>query len=404
MTTQTIKINSKEITYTIDKNENCLFPELFKESKNGKNMWWQIFTNKNTIYIEKTFENSDKTTKYKPVTVTGKNIGKKNETLPHEQALLEAHSQWIKKIEQGYKNGDDGKESEEGKKEKEFVLPMLANKYNEKLKIDKTEGIYVSEKLDGIRAICKINEDDKVEMWSRTGKLFPFFNEIKESVKIILNKYNKKNLILDGELYSHDISFATICSIVKKTKKSDPKENLIYYYIFDIIDSSLEYTIRLRMLEDIMDIVDKLNLKNIKIVTSNKIYNHNEIKEYHDEYVKKGYEGLILRKCNSKYEIGHRSSNLLKYKEFCDDEFIVVKVICSEGGTEDKCAIFVCKDNNSDKTFNVRPRGTLEKRREQYLNKEKYINKKLTVRWQPSNNESSTLPRFGVGICFRDYE
>jgi len=424
----TVTINSKDITFYYnhkDETDNSsYFPRLYSKSKNGKEMWWQIEVCNDTIYSSKGFIDSSVITEYNPVKVEGKNIGKKNETNPYEQALLQAHSSWKKKIESGYYTKNDEKNDEKKvKSEVNKILPMLANKYTDKTKIDAKIGVYVSPKLDGIRALAYYNSDindGKVEMWSRTAKVFPFFEEIKNSIKNIYNNKifkNNNNFILDGELYSHDISFTKICSIVRKTKSPDPDENKITYYIFDIVNGDA-YSERLEILKKI----DSLNLPFIKVVLSEKVFDKPSIKTYHDKFVSEGYEGLMVRIPDSKYEIKFRSTKLLKYKEFLDEEFEIVDVVCSNGGTEDGCAIFVCKSGNdkSDKTFNVRPRGSFEHRRKQYIEKKKYIGKMLTVRWQPCQNsninngsdgnsdsdseEDERLPRFGVGICIRDYE
>lgn len=402
-----VVINSKIVKYTVNDDGEKVLPRLFAKSKTGKEQWWEIRVSDNFIYTSKGFTDSDVITEYKPIEVSGKNIGRKNETSSHNQALLEAQSKWNKKHDAEYKpkkeikeeeSDDDEKDESEDEIEFTKVLPMLANKYTEKTKLG-TEGVYVSEKLDGIRALTGKNPNtNEVEMWSRTGKTFPHFNKIKHSVKMILEELESENLILDGELYSHTIPFTEISGIVRRTTNQSKYENKIEYYIFDVVDTTMEYTNRLEILKKIK----KMEIPNIHVVLSTLVFTHDEILESHDEFVKQGYEGIIVRKPKSKYEIKHRSSGLLKYKQFEDTEFEVVDVECGKG-TEEGCVIFVCKDNNSDKTFNVRPRGSMQKRRWQYEHSENYIGKKLTVRWQKNSNgsdETDELPRFGVGIKF----
>jgi DNA ligase-1 len=53
--------------------------------------------------------------------------------------------------------------------------------------------------------------------------------------------------------------------------------------------------------------------------------------------------------------------------------------------------------------FTVRPRGSLEKRREMYNDGDTFLNKKLTVRYQELD-PTTGIPRFPVGIEIRDYE
>ena len=56
----------------------------------------------------------------------------------------------------------------------------------------------------------------------------------------------------------------------------------------------------------------------------------------------------------------------------------------------------------SGNEFTVRPEGTREIRREMFKNGSSYIGKMLTVKFQ--NLTDLGVPRFPVGIAFRDYE
>ena len=63
----------------------------------------------------------------KPVIVTkGKNIGKKNETSPKEQAIFDAQSKWDKKNKTGYET------SKSLLKQTQLILPMLAYKFQDR--------------------------------------------------------------------------------------------------------------------------------------------------------------------------------------------------------------------------------------------------------------------------------
>ena len=56
----------------------------------------------------------------------------------------------------------------------------------------------------------------------------------------------------------------------------------------------------------------------------------------------------------------------------------------------------------NNKLFDVRPKGTLEERKEMLLNGESYLNKNLTVKFFELTDRG--VPRFPVGISLRDYE
>ena len=57
---------------------------------------------------------------------------------------------------------------------------------------------------------------------------------------------------------------------------------------------------------------------------------------------------------------------------------------------------------NDDKKFNARMMGTLEERKTIFTNKQRYIGKMLTVRYQQLTEDG--VPRFPVGVAVRDYE
>jgi len=123
------------------------------------------------------------------------------------------------------------------------------------------------------------------------------------------------------------------------------------------------------------------------------------IKELHARYVAESYEGLMLRNKTGLYK-NSRSVDLQKVKAFETEEFKIVAFKEGEG-LEAGCVIWVCEAENGQQ-FACRPRGTREARVELYSNGNKYVGKKLTVRYQEMTD--SNVPRFPVGITVRDYE
>jgi DNA ligase-1 len=125
-----------------------------------------------------------------------------------------------------------------------------------------------------------------------------------------------------------------------------------------------------------------------------------ELKGFHDRFVAEGKEGLIIRNKTGLYQLAARSKDLQKFKEFEDAEFTVVEY--TDGvGSEKGLVIWVCETEDKKK-FSVRPRGTHEERAELFNDADSYVGKKLTVRYQELTEDG--IPRFPVGIAFRDYE
>lgn len=123
------------------------------------------------------------------------------------------------------------------------------------------------------------------------------------------------------------------------------------------------------------------------------------MKESHARYVAEGYEGIMLRNAAGVYR-GVRSKELQKYKEFQDDEYEVIDFRQGEG-QEEGCVLWVCR-TPSGTPFSVRPRGTREDRAALYQKGADYVGQRLTVRFQELTDDG--VPRFPVGIAFRDYE
>ena len=116
--------------------------------------------------------------------------------------------------------------------------------------------------------------------------------------------------------------------------------------------------------------------------------------------LEEGHEGTMIRDKDSMYEVGQRSNYLLKHKDFQTEEYEIVGA--NEGtGREKGTVIWVCK-TQSGREFTVRPEGTLETRKNYFKNKNNFLGKLLTVKFQ--NLTSLGIPRFPVGIVIRDYE
>ena len=400
-------INKKDMEY-MQKHDNweddeynggLMLPVLCNKNKHGKNTYWKIYVLDNKIHRQMRTGEDGKIRNFPEVECKGKNIGRKNETSDQEQALFEAHSMWLKKQDQNYSLFDlDAPEQVD--QPPPNILPMLANKYNERKKY-LAKPFAVSPKLDGVRVIARKNDSDIV-MTSRLGKEFFFMDTLRSHIKSVIDDVT----ILDGELYSHTIPFNAISGATRAKKKPSQYDKMIEMWVFDIADPDQTYKQRMDRLKKIQKSYDKKYNKKkkfLKFVYYDEVNNDEDVQKFHDNYVNKGYEGVMCRNFEGKYRFKHRSNDLLKYKNFEDDEFKIVDA--KKGtGTEEGAIVFTC-ESKSGKRFDVRPRGEIEKRREMFKNKDDYMGKMLTVRYQNTGiEEEDALPRFPVGIEVRDYE
>jgi ATP-dependent DNA ligase len=323
----------------------------------------------------------------------GKNIGKKNETSPFQQAVSEARAAWIKKKESGYTEADEEKSEEvvvtRGKGiVYDVPLPMLAHEYQKR---GKGFGFpcFVQPKLDGTRAVGMPGKG----IFSRLRKTFPHMEHILAEMAQL-----PAELILDGELYTSELTFQEIVGLVKKEtlKPGDSEKQLkIKYHVYDLMNGR---TFQERYAE-LERLFQSRCFQHLVLVPTKSCTSEAQMKEQHAAFVADGFEGIMLRSPTGAYKHS-RSADLLKYKEFFDAEYEVVGFKEGEG-QEKGCVLWTCKTKEG-KTFHCRPRGTREDRVELFQNGSEYVGKKLTVRFQEETDDG--LPRFPVGIAFRDYE
>jgi len=397
------------------------FPELHGEAVSGKAKMWSIrvLERDGTGVIETTHGYVDgKKQVNEKVISAGKNIGKKNETTPLQQAVSEAKASWIKKKESGYSpigittsvttsvttvsditdgvaavnlDADDEGDDDSGRGkgiDKDVPSPMLAHDFLKRGKAIKFP-CFAQRKYDGTRCVAMSGKG----LFSRNKKRYPHLDHIVAEI----NKL-PSTIILDGELYSDTLTFQEIVGIVKREtlKEGDQEKQIqIKLHVYDIINEApyeLRYT-NLQML------FNKYKFKHLVLVKSDICESEETMKELHAQYVAEGFEGLMLRNKAGLYK-NSRAVDLQKFKEFFDGEFKIVGYKEGEG-LETGCVIWVCEAENGLQ-FACRPRGTREEREILYSDGKKYIGKKLTVRYQEMTD--SNVPRFPVGIAIRDYE
>ena len=424
-------IKKQDITLMTD------FPPLRGEAATGKTKVWfiRVFGRDGHGIIQTVhgYENGKMQTNEKRITV-GKNVGKRNATTPFEQAEQEARATWQKKVDSGYVMGgyvetfydhlkDEDHEPSEtasatasathdaGHRHSVTIAnmnamnmaasshhaktvytgvpsPMLAHDYHKRGK-DIVYPCYIQRKFDGTRCIGIPQSG----LFSRNRKAYPHLDHIMEELSLM-----PPGVVLDGELYSTVLSFQEIVGLVKKVTLKDgdmEKQRQIQFYVYDMV-SDAPYSMRLVQLQMLFR---QHNFKHLVLVETEMCASEEDMKASHARYVEEGYEGIMLRNTTGHYR-GVRCKDLQKYKEFQDDEYVVVDFRQGEG-LEEGCVIWVCRTPHGT-IFSVRPRGTREERVALYKNGHEYVGQQLTVRFQELTDDG--VPRFPVGIAFRDYE
>ena len=348
---------------------------LYKRAVNGKINEHTIEVENNCFRTISGYNDGVKTTS-EWTCCAGKNIGKKNETTPEQQALAEAQAMWTKKLELGsYESIDDIDTPK-------FFNPMLAHKF-EDYKDKITYPVFSQPKLDGIRCIVRADG-----MWSRNGKKIVSAPHIYEAMKPLFE--TNPDLIFDGELYADKFAndFNAICSLVKKTKPTSDdlkkSKESIQYHIYDLPSCSGTFTQRNKALIDIGV------PRGCVIVTTDKVNNENELMGCYSAYVDWGYEGQMIR-LDKEYE-SKRSKSLLKHKSFVDEEYIILDVVEGEGNKTGMVGSFVF-ESKTGHIFNSSPKFNWDECKELWKQRQELIGKSATVKYFNLTPDQG-IPRF----------
>jgi len=380
------------------------FPTLYGLASNGKVKEWQTSAMDNgdntgcvvTLhgYVDGKKQESRKATE-------PKNVGRANETTGFEQAISEAQSLWNKKKDKQYVE-DINKLSDAPT----IPLPMLAHKYPDK-KSKIRFPCYVQPKLDGIRCLATRKEGDVIEYTSRGGKYFKTLDHLTSGLLEML----EPGETVDGELFSEELTFEEITSIVRN-EKTDKGRDKLQYHVYDFpvvrgLDISAGFAARASALYDRWESLDQKT--HIKFVTTLKVKSEEGIQKAHSKFVGPGmmYEGTIIRNSSGSYKFKNRSTDLLKMKDFHDAEFEIIGGREGRGKFKGQC-VFVCRtdqntpvdENNPHSTFEAVCKGTTEQRRWQFENLDQLLGNMLTVRYQTLT--SYGVPLFPVGISIRE--
>lgn len=370
-------------------------PKLFKRTSTGAMQVWMVKVDGNEIITTFGQVGGKKQTD-RQVIAQGKNIGRANETTPEAQALLEAQSDWERKVKaKNYNPNWD--EAEQGLPFAPMVAggiePMLAHTWEKRGKAIVFPAA-AQPKLDGHRCIAIVNADGSVTLWSRTRKVITGVPHIAAAVEAL---GLAPGAVLDGELYHHDYRdrFAELTSFIRQATPKDGHE-VVQYHVYDLPSSgTLAFEVRAEVLAATIPADHEV----LKLVETIRVADYAEALDHFGRYRQDGYEGLMLRNVASPY-VEKRSADLIKVKEMQDAEFEIVGV--EEGkGRLAGCGIFVCVTDAGTR-FNVKMAGPLESLRPFWTNPADYIGRQLTVQFQDITTDANHVPRFPVGLRFRE--
>ena len=163
---------------------------------------------------------------------------------------------------------------------------------------EKLKGEWIVEpKIDGWRLQIIKYENGKIEYWGRRLEKNPNWTENLKFLDKFLENVPKGTL-LDCELYSTK-GRRGIPSVLKKTGKAKP-----LIFVFDVIFYKGRF-VGEKTLKERKEILEKIKFKKpFSILEFEKLKN---LKKSMEKSAKRGYEGVILKELNSKYQISYQA-------------------------------------------------------------------------------------------------
>ncbi len=366
------------------------FKKLYKQTSSGAIQEWHIAHAGNLVSVVFGQLNSPNLQTANEL-VTGKNIGKKNETSNSEQAELRAKQMYEAKLKKGYT--EDLELAKSTKNTLDAVNPMLAFPIEKKEK-HVVFPAYAQPKLDGMRCIAVV-EDFKCTLYTRTQKVINTLPHIVRQIEEACADLQCSDIVLDGELYNHDLKddFNRLMSLIKRDE-THPDCEVIEYHLYDAVDNDMGYRERIW---NYADIANANNSTHLVATDSIEVNSREELESYFHIFLKQGYEGAMYRNPAIGYE-NKRSASLLKVKVMDDAEFTIIGVNEGKGKLAGKAGTFVCLTPEG-KEFKAKLKGAIDDLTEYLVNFDKYNGKSLTVQYQGLTPDG--IPRFPVGLRIR---
>ena len=278
---------------------------------------------------------------------------------------------------------------------------MLANKYFDKPEIVEGKEFVLTTKIDGSRIIA-MKCDGEVSFWTRQGQKYDGLVDLENELKNI----NDDNFIFDGELVAIDTDLEnTYKNTMKLSRTKDLEKHGLKMLVFDYMPvrnfllqkCPIAYSTRRAELSAIFDLNNFKYFELLPMLYKGK--DTAKIIDILNEQTAAGQEGIMINITDAPYEF-KRTNNLLKVKKFQDTE---LKIIGFEEGINKltgTLGAFICEYKNN--IVKVGSGLSDEDRAYFWTNKDKYLNKYITVKYFEETYDSKTkLPSLRFPIYLR---
>ena len=246
----------------------------------------------------------------------------------------------------------------------------------------------VERKLDGVRCLTVIDYESRtVTQYTRNGKVLENFKHITDYLEKFMDEFGR-SYVLDGEIMSN--SFQDLMKQVHR--KDNVKASDAVLNLFDIVplfefkqgQSTLGQKRRSSFLKNFENIFKDSGF--ITIVPQvefdlDSLVDEVAFRDYMKEMVAAGYEGVMIKDPNAKYEC-KRSHSWLKMKPFIEVSLSVTSVEEGTGRNVGKLGAIVCEGEDDGKKIvvNCGSGFTDEQRAEFWAAKDTLIGQVVEVR------------------------
>ena len=221
--------------------------------------------------------------------------------------------------------------------------------------------VCLDKKLDGVRVLTVIDcaMGEVVSQYTRNGKALKNFTKISQFIKNKALETGSRAMVLDGEIVSS--SFQDLMKQVQR--KTNVQADDAVLQLFDIIPLSefkqgksvLNQRQRHVMLKEYCKIFDGFD--NIQVIDKvdcdlDTEAGQKQFVEFNKEAIDQGYEGIMIKDPNAKYEC-KRSTAWLKQKPFVEVTLEVKHVEEGTGRNEGRLGAFVCEGQDDGRTIKV---------------------------------------------------
>ena len=217
----------------------------------------------------------------------------------------------------------------------------------------------VEPKLDGVRCLTVIDyENQTVTQYTRNGKVLENFTHITNYLSQYINEFGR-SMILDGEVVSR-----TFQDLMKQVHRKDNVQagdaRLVLFDCLPLVEFKQGISVmglrrRREFLKNWQNIFADSGF--IEIVSQREfdldvLTDEIEFKDYNQEMVEAGYEGIMIKDPNSKYEC-KRSTAWLKQKPFIEVSLTVTGYEEGTGRNQSRLGALICEGEDGGKTICV---------------------------------------------------